>query len=122
MSDTALLNRAIAAVPALRGYTGVPERLGGLTNRVYRLGNVCLRVPGDGTAAYIDRSAEAIMARLAADAGVSPALLYAEPETGLLATRFVSGAITMTPDAFRTRENAPARAALALRGLHRSGV
>ena len=30
-------------------------RLGGLTNRVYRVGDWCLRLPGEGTETYIDR-------------------------------------------------------------------
>jgi thiamine kinase-like enzyme len=122
MPDTIVITKAIATIPALQGHTGRVQRLGGLTNRVYRLGDVCLRVPGDGTAAYIDRTAEAAMARLAADAGVSPALLHADPVTGLMATRFVDGAVTMTPDTFRNRTGAPARAAHALRRLHQSGA
>ncbi len=122
MPDKTVITTAIATIPALRGYAGPVDRLGGLTNRVYRLGDVCLRIPGDGTAAYIDRAAEAVMARGAADAGVSPALLYADPASGLMATRFVDGAATMTPEAFRTRKDAPARAAHALHRLHTSGV
>lgn len=122
MSDTTVIAQAIASIPALHGYSGTVLRLGGLTNRVYRLGDVCLRIPGDGTAAYIDRAAEAAMARLAADAGVSPRLLHADAASGLMATQFIDAATTMTPAAFRAFPGAPARAALALRRLHASGV
>jgi thiamine kinase-like enzyme len=47
-------------------------------------------------------------------------VLHFDVATGLMVTRFVSGA-TMSADAFRARPGAPARAALALRQLHRSG-
>jgi len=80
------LAAAIASIPALAGFTGQPQRLGGLTNRVWRLGDKVLRLPGAGTEAYIDRSHEATAARLAAAAGVSPPVLHADPETGLMVT------------------------------------
>lgn len=116
--DIAAIARSI---PALSDWTGAPERLGGLTNRVYRLGELILRVPGAGTEEYIDRANEAVAARAAAAAGVSPALLHADPTTGLMVTRYVPGTVTMSPDAFRTRQGSPARAAHALRRLHASG-
>ncbi|QYK39846.1 MAG: phosphotransferase [Paracoccaceae bacterium] len=113
---------AIAArIPALAGWQGEAQRLGGLTNRVYRLGDAILRVPGEGTAEYIDRAHEAEAARSAAAAGVSPEVLHVDAASGLMVTRFVPGAVTMTPEAFRLRPGAPARAARALRQLHRSG-
>ncbi len=96
-------------------------RLGGLTNRVYRIGDgadpVVLRLPGKGTEAYIDRAAEAVNARAAAAAGVSPAVLHAG-EDGVMLTTFVPAAATMTPDRFATRPGAVERAAVALRRLH----
>ncbi len=122
MPDTTVIHHAIATIPALRGYDGPIERLGGLTNRVYLLGDVVLRIPGDGTAAYIDRAAEAVMASVAADAGVAPALLFADPASGLMATQLVPDAITMTPDRFRAQDGAVRRAAHALRRLHISGA
>jgi thiamine kinase-like enzyme len=108
-------------IPALAGWSGTAERLGGLTNRVYRLGDTILRIPGEGTAEYIDRKNEAQAARAAAAAGVSPDLLHADPATGLMVTRFLPGTTTMSPEAFRTRPGSPARAARALRQLHLSG-
>ena len=99
----------LATLPALAGFSGEAQRLGGLTNRVYRVGDLVLRLPGAGTGAYINRVHEAAAARLAAAAGVSPSVLHADPETGLMVTAYIEAA-TMTPDGFRTRPGAPARA------------
>ena len=111
----------LSTIPALSGFNGQPQRLGGLTNRVYRVGDHVLRLPGSGTEAYINRSHEAIAARLAAEAGVSPAVLHADPETGLMVTAFIQ-ANTMSPQGFRTTPGAPARAGQVLARLHRSGA
>ncbi len=113
--------RAIAArIPALATYLGPIQRLGGLTNQVYRLGDHCLRLPGDGTAEYINRAHEAVAAAQAARTGVSPALVHADPDSGIMVTRFIDNAATMTPKGFKTSSGAVSRAALALRQLHRS--
>jgi hypothetical protein len=52
------------------------ERIGGLTNRNYRVTmgpkSYVLRLAGAGTAAYIDRRAEAHNAKVAAAAGLAP--------------------------------------------------
>lgn len=124
---------AIEALRRIPGYGAVPadvgiERLGGLTNLVYcvRGANgaeaepMVLRVPGPGTEAYIDRKVEAVNARAASRAGVSPDILHFDADTGLMLTRHVVG-VTMTPDLFRSTPGAPARAAQAFRTLHRSG-
>ena len=111
----------LATLPALAGFSGEAQRLGGLTNRVYRVGDLVLRLPGAGTGAYINRVHEAAAARLAAAAGVSPSVLHADPDTGLMVTAYIEAA-TMTPDGFRTRPGAPARAGQVLARLHRSGA
>ena len=55
------------------------QRLGGLTNRVFMVsgprGRHVLRIPGKGTEAYINRRVEAVAARAAARAGVSPEVI-----------------------------------------------
>lgn len=110
-------------IPALAGFSGKPQRLGGLTNVVWRLGDACLRIPGKGTEEYIDRGAEAVAARAAAAAGVAPDVLFVDPDTGVMVTRFIAGAQTMTPDTFGhgpSGDGQIARAAFALRQLHRS--
>jgi thiamine kinase-like enzyme len=121
MSDLDLARDVIASIPALRG-AGAPERLGGLTNLVFRVGDRCLRIPGKGTEEFIDRANEAVAAREAAKAGVSPEVIHMDAATGVMVTRFVDGAVTMNPEAFRTRQGAPARAGAVFRRLHDSGA
>jgi len=112
---------ALRAIPALSGYSGPVERLGGLTNKVYRVGDHVLRIPGQGTEEYINRENEAVSARAAAEAGVSPAVIHADPKTGVMVTVLVPDAVTMSPDGFRNRKGSPARAGKVFRKLHTSG-
>ena len=116
------LKAAIGRVPELAGLEAQAERLGGLTNRVYRLGRYCVRLPGEGTEEYIDRANEAVAAKEAARAGVSPAVVYADPESGIMVTRFIEGTVTMSPEAFASRSGSPARAGRAFAKLHTSGA
>ncbi len=114
---------AMALIPG-HGPVEAVERLGGLTNRAYRVvaggETLVLRIPGEGTEAYIDREVEAVNARAAAAAGVSPEVLHVDPPRGLMLTRHVAGR-TMTPERFR-EPGAAARAAAAFGKLHRSGA
>lgn len=126
MSD---LGDARAALLAIPGFAGWGEahitRLGGLTNRVFKVEGaeiVCLRLPGARTEEYIDRTNEANAARGAAAAGVSPGVIYVDPATGVLVTQFVAGAETMSPARFRKDPGAPRRAGEAFRKLHQSGA
>jgi thiamine kinase-like enzyme len=119
--DLDLARDAIARIPSLRN-AGDPARLGGLTNLVFLVDGHVLRIPGKGTEEYIDRRNEAVAAAEAARAGVSPEVIHADPESGLMVTRFIEGAVTMSPDAFRTRLGAPARAGQVFRRLHDSGA
>lgn len=112
----------MARIPLLAGYGGPLERMGGLTNAVFRAGDAVLRLPGKGTEEYIDRANEAAAARAAAAAGISPEVLYVDPPSGIMVTRFIDSTVTMTPGAFRTRPGAPARAGQAFRQLHDSGA
>ncbi|MCR5858203.1 phosphotransferase family protein [Mesorhizobium sp. J428] len=120
--DLADVRAVIASIPVLAGYTGPLQRMGGLTNRVYRAGEVCLRIPGKGTEEYISRANEAVAAREAARAGVSPQVLHFDDATGVMATRFLADAVTMSPEEFRARPGSPARAGEAFRRLHTSGA
>lgn len=101
------------------------ERLGGLTNLVYRVrsprGLDCLRIAGAGTEEYIDRAVEGHNAQLAATAGVSPEVLFFDPADGLMLTTYIDGFETMTPETFPTKPGAATRAALAFKTLHGSG-
>jgi thiamine kinase-like enzyme len=100
------------------------ERLGGLTNRVFMIsgqrGNQVLRIPGKGTEAYINRRVEAVAARAAARAGVSPKVI-AFSDDGLMVTAAIENAVTMTPEKLNANPAAVARAGKALRALHQSG-
>jgi thiamine kinase-like enzyme len=122
MTDEAEIAALRQQIPALAAAKGRAERMGGLTNRVYRIGDLVLRLPGRGTEAYIDRTAEAISARAAAAAGVSPEVIHADPATGVMVTRFIAGTETMSPAAFRSRKGSPARAGQAFARLHASGA
>ncbi|RWQ18840.1 phosphotransferase family protein [Mesorhizobium sp.] len=113
---------ALDAIPMLAGYSGPLERLGGLTNLVFKAGDFCLRIPGKGTEEYINRANEAVAAREAAKAGVSPEVLHVDPGTGVMVIRYIAGAETMSPEKFRTRPGSPARAGEAFRKLHDSGA
>jgi thiamine kinase-like enzyme len=113
---------ALDAIPMLAGYSGPLERLGGLTNLVFKAGEFCLRIPGKGTEEYINRANEAVAAREAAKAGVSPEVLHVDPGTGIMVTRFIAGAETMSPEKFKLRSGSPARAGVASRKLHDSGA
>ena len=100
------------------------ERLGGLTNRVFMVsgprGRHVLRIPGKGTETYINRRVEAVAARAAARAGVSPEVI-AFSDDGLMLTVAIENVATMTPEKLNANPAAVARAGAALRKLHESG-
>jgi thiamine kinase-like enzyme len=101
------------------------ERLGGLTNRNYKItvgsARYVLRIPGDKTSDYINRKVEAHNARVAAQTGVNAEVVFFDENDGLMLCRYLDGCVSMTPELFHQRRGAPARAALALRQVHRSG-
>ena len=104
-------------VPWLRD-AGTPERLAGLTNLNYRIGDYVLRISGPGTSEYISRIAEEVAARSAAAAGVNADVLFFDASDGLMVTRFIDGGVTMTPELFRADTGAIRRAGRAMRRLH----
>jgi thiamine kinase-like enzyme len=117
-----LLTTSIARVAELRGAD--PEaatRLAGLTNLNFRItvasGTYVLRIPGAGTSEYINRRAEEVAARSTAAAGVNAEVVFFDASDGLMVTRFVEGAVTMSPATFRDL-GAVARAGEVLRRLH----
>ncbi len=122
---------ALAALRRIPLLAGVPparlavERLGGLTNRNYKVsapeGRYVLRIPGDKTGDYINRKVEAHNARAAAAADVNAEVLFFDESDGLMLCRFIEGCVTMTPALFLSRPGAPARAARVLHRMHRSG-
>lgn len=96
-------------------------RLGGLTNLNFRVqsssGTYVLRIPGAGTNEFIDRRGEEIAARSAAAAGVNCEVVFFDSSDGLMLTKFVEGAETMSPKAFENIE-AIKRAGKVIRQLH----
>ena len=98
---------------------------GGLTNRSFGVTidseRYVLRLPGVGTAAYIDRAQEAHNARAAARLGIAPEVIHADPRTGVALSRRIEGGRALHGAAFRD----PAlleRAVALLARLHRSGA
>ncbi len=102
------------------------DRLGGLTNKVFRIETggerFILRIPGEGTEEYIDRVVEGHNAQVAADAGVSAEVLHVDPASGLMLSRCIDDIVTMSPEAFKSRTGAPARAARAFKQMHECGM
>jgi len=98
------------------------RRLGGLTNANYLIESAgqkfVLRLPGEGTADYINRQAESVAARATAEIGVNAALLLFDAADGTQLTSFIDGQ-TMTTAAFKDH-GAIARAAAALATVHRT--
>ena len=125
------VNEAIAVLRNVEGYSGLANdqcsvvRLGGLTNRVFRVDTgadrLIVRIAGAGTGEYIDRQVELHNARAAHGAGVSADVIWADPASGLMVSREIPGIVTMTPALFSARPGSPARAGKALRKLHMSG-
>jgi thiamine kinase-like enzyme len=118
---------ALGHVPFFKnvGKTIKLERLSGaLTNASYKVttegGVYVLRLAGQGTSDYVDRTAEGHNARVAAAAGVNVEVLYFDAKDGTMLTRFVEG-ITMDEKSFNLDPEAPARAALALKRVHSMG-
>ena len=97
------------------------ERLGGLTNQVYHLSggdhNYCLRIPGAGTDAYIDRKVEKHNALVAEYAGVSPKVHYFSDD-GVMLTEFIPDSTTMSPETFQVNSEAAHQAGESFRQLH----
>jgi thiamine kinase-like enzyme len=97
------------------------SRLAGLTNVNYRVstadGDVVVRIPGRGTADYIDRHAEEIAALVTAQAGVNVPVKFFDVSDGLMVTQFIDKSTTMSPASFEDRA-AIRRAADVMRRLH----
>jgi thiamine kinase-like enzyme len=125
-----LIHEVASALSQIPLFAGRPlddlrvEPLDSLTNRNFKLTlgeeQFVLRIAGAGTASYIDRTAEAHNARLAAGIGIAPEVLYADPASGLMLTRFVPASTPLT--AADLRQPATLRRAMdLLKHLHESG-
>ena len=96
------------------------ERLGGLTNLVFRIKftgkNYLLRIPGKGTEEYIDRAIEEHDAKVAAESGVSPDVLFYDAADGLMLAEYIDG-VTMNAERFKDLAIV-GRSAKAFRKIH----
>ncbi len=79
-----------------------------------------LRLSGMGTSGYIDRAAEEHNARIAARSGVNAEILFSDAKSGTMVCRFIEG-VGMDVEGFASDPTSPARAAAALRRVHRCG-
>ncbi len=118
---------ALARIPLFDGVDRAAiaaERLGGLTNRNYKIaspvGNFVLRLAGEGTEDYIDRKVEEHNARVAAEAGVNAEVMFFDAGDGCMLCRYIEDSVTMDEAGFRDPGRV-ARAGVAFRRLHDCG-
>jgi len=126
MKDSTL-ERLIRAVPLLADRPASEwhaRRLAGMTNRSWRLTagdrDLVLRTPSASSQRYLSRAQELHNARLAAEIGIAPPLLYADPETGVTLQPFLTEAHPLGPRDFAEPDVAR-RVGTLLGRLHRSG-
>lgn len=127
MTEDSTLQRLIRAVPLLADRPASDwrvTRLAGMTNRSWRLTagdrDLVLRAPSPSSQRYLSRAQELHNARLAAEIGIAPSLLYADPATGVTLQPFLAEAHALGPGDFADPEVARKVGAL-LGRLHRSG-
>jgi len=124
--ESADVHAALARIPRLPGHGDWQfERLASLTNRSYRVvrGDAAfvLRLPGPGTERYIDRAGEAVNAAAVASIGLAPELVFIEPTSGVMLTRYVAGASPLSPQSLEDPATLAAVVGL-LHRLHHSGL
>jgi thiamine kinase-like enzyme len=96
----------------------------GMTNRCWRLKageeDLVLRVPGAASERYLSRAQEFHNVAIAAELGLAPPLLYADPGSGVTVQPFLADARALTPEDFAAPDIASKVGAVLAR-LHRSG-
>jgi thiamine kinase-like enzyme len=119
--------RWLATIPLLAARPAADwrvTRLPGLTNRNWRLSaadqDLVLRIPGASSERYLSRRQELHNAAIAAELGIAPPLLHADPETGITVQAFIGDARALTEADFAEPDIAFRIGALFAR-LHRSG-
>ena len=117
----------IRQIPLLpqEGGTWAISALPSFTNRTFRIArggeSFTLRLPGRGTERYIDRAAEAANARAANAIGLGAEIIFADPASGIMVTRFIEDAVALSPAALKDSASLQATVGL-LRRLHESGL
>jgi thiamine kinase-like enzyme len=117
------ITRVLTGIPGLAITQGMGiERIGGLTNRNYKISlgpeRYVLRLAGAGTSEYIDRAAEAHNARVAAAAGVNADVLHFEITDGTMLARYIGDSLTMSGAGFKDLGRVE-RAGSTFRRMHR---
>jgi thiamine kinase-like enzyme len=101
------------------------ERIGGLTNRNYKIfledQALVLRLPGRGTGRFIDRATEGENQEAAAHAGFTPTSLFFDERTGVKLSEFIDDAAALTAEEARKPELCESVAAF-LTQFHSSGL
>jgi thiamine kinase-like enzyme len=121
-AEQAEISKVLAGIPGVAAEENMTiERIGGLTNRNYKISlgpkRYVLRLAGAGTSEYIDRAAEAHNARVAAAAGVNAEVLHVEITDGTMLARYIDDSLTMSEAAFKDLARVE-RAARAFRRMH----
>lgn len=99
MSAVLSPEEAVALLPGLHiDAVKIRELSGGLTNRTYRIDHqgdtLVLRLDATHTKQFgLDRLTELLVLRTASAAGLAPAIVHADPQRGILLTRFLPGRI-----------------------------
>jgi thiamine kinase-like enzyme len=100
------------------------QKLAGMTNRTWRVtagaSDYVLRAPGGSSQRYLSRRQEFHNAAVAAALGIAPALLHADPETGVTVQPFLADVRPLTAEDFGQPDIA-AKVGTLLARLHRSG-
>jgi len=106
MTRPADLDAALETIPALADWPADDwqiERIGGVTNRNYRLrrrppsggdapaDDFVLRLPGSGTSSYLNRLAGIHNATRAAAVGIAPPVLFADADRGWQLSHYLAG-------------------------------
>lgn len=84
-------------------------------------GSYAMRVPGEGTNEYIDRPAEVANVSAVGILSFTPEVIYADSKSGILVTRFIEGAESLTKNAYDDKSMV-ARMCAILADLHGSGI
>ena len=129
MSTAVTAAQAVQMVPGwLHAKASISELGGGLTNRSYRIDiagqSFVLRLDDAHTHLFdLDRKTELSVLAAASSEDLAPQVIHADPEPGILVSRFVAGS-TWTVNELGLRDNIDSLAEL-LRGVHslpQSGV
>jgi thiamine kinase-like enzyme len=119
-SDTIRIKELLFRVLGVYDYAKL-ERMGGLTNRTYKVslldGRVfVVRLPGEGTESLIDRDFEKVSTMLACSLDIDTQLLYFS-QNGEKVSAYIEGAVTMSPQLLQQPQNL-VKAAQLLHKLH----